>query len=133
MTSLRKLNLNSTHLSAQTFESLKKKLPALKEIDVRYTDAWWWHPWTPNFQLQHFSFSDVLSSISFVIRKVFKTTFIRKWNYNLIIGFCEKVINKFISLSGINAVQYRLRFNRNFMRMVKEEWEEINPRIFNFL
>lgn len=40
MTSLRKLNLNSTHLSAQTFERLKQQLPALKEIDVRYTDAW---------------------------------------------------------------------------------------------
>ena len=40
LTSLRKLNLNSTHLSAQTFASLKEKLPALKEVDVRYTDAW---------------------------------------------------------------------------------------------
>ncbi|XP_046359909.1 C-Maf-inducing protein-like isoform X2 [Haliotis rufescens] len=36
---LRKLNLNSTSLSALTFEGLKK-LPALQECDVRYTDAW---------------------------------------------------------------------------------------------
>ncbi|PSN46032.1 hypothetical protein C0J52_15799 [Blattella germanica] len=40
MTSLRKLNLNSTKLSAQTFEILKQKLPALQEFDVRYTEAW---------------------------------------------------------------------------------------------
>ncbi|XP_012272104.1 C-Maf-inducing protein-like [Orussus abietinus] len=40
LTSLRKLNLNSTKLSAQTFESLKKRLPALQEFDVRYTEAW---------------------------------------------------------------------------------------------
>jgi hypothetical protein len=57
MKSLRKLNLNSTHLSALTFEGLKvwascwryspshnasfqEKLPALQECDVRYTDAW---------------------------------------------------------------------------------------------
>ncbi|XP_076750099.1 C-Maf-inducing protein [Xylocopa sonorina] len=40
LTSLRKLNLNSTKLSVQTFESLKKCLPALQEFDVRYTDAW---------------------------------------------------------------------------------------------
>lgn len=37
---LRKLNLNSTSLSALTFEGLKEKLPALQECDVRYTDAW---------------------------------------------------------------------------------------------
>ncbi|KAL3859122.1 hypothetical protein ACJMK2_009354 [Sinanodonta woodiana] len=37
---LRKLNLNSTSLSALTFEALKTKLPALQECDVRYTDAW---------------------------------------------------------------------------------------------
>ncbi|XP_069113637.1 C-Maf-inducing protein-like [Argopecten irradians] len=37
---LRKLNLNSTSLSALTFEGLKTKLPALQECDVRYTDAW---------------------------------------------------------------------------------------------
>ncbi|XP_076044288.1 C-Maf-inducing protein-like isoform X2 [Oratosquilla oratoria] len=37
---LRKLNLNSTSLSAQTFEELKECLPALHECDVRYTDAW---------------------------------------------------------------------------------------------
>ncbi|KAF7379406.1 hypothetical protein HZH66_014777 [Vespula vulgaris] len=40
LTNLRKLNLNSTKLSAQTFESLKKRLPALQEFDVRYTEAW---------------------------------------------------------------------------------------------
>ncbi|KAK7789019.1 hypothetical protein R5R35_009972 [Gryllus longicercus] len=40
MTSLRKLNLNSTKLSAHTFERLKQKLPALQEFDVRYTEAW---------------------------------------------------------------------------------------------
>ncbi|XP_021925501.1 C-Maf-inducing protein-like isoform X2 [Zootermopsis nevadensis] len=40
MTNLRKLNLNSTKLSAQTFEVLKQKLPALQEFDVRYTEAW---------------------------------------------------------------------------------------------
>ncbi|XP_049964481.1 C-Maf-inducing protein-like [Schistocerca serialis cubense] len=40
MTNLRKLNLNSTKLSAQTFERLKQKLPALQEFDVRYTEAW---------------------------------------------------------------------------------------------
>ncbi|XP_076245591.1 C-Maf-inducing protein isoform X2 [Calliopsis andreniformis] len=40
LTSLRKLNLNSTKLSIQTFESLKKCLPALQEFDVRYTEAW---------------------------------------------------------------------------------------------
>lgn len=40
MKNLRKLNLNSTHLSALTFEGLKEKLPALQECDVRYTDAW---------------------------------------------------------------------------------------------
>lgn len=38
--SLRKLNLNSTNLSLQTFETLKETLPALQEVDVRYTDAW---------------------------------------------------------------------------------------------
>ncbi|XP_008556935.1 C-Maf-inducing protein [Microplitis demolitor] len=37
---LQKLNLNSTKLSAQTYELLKKSLPSLKEIDVRYTEAW---------------------------------------------------------------------------------------------
>lgn len=40
LTNLRKLNLNSTKLSVQTFEALKKKLPALQELDVRYTEAW---------------------------------------------------------------------------------------------
>ncbi|XP_076665624.1 C-Maf-inducing protein isoform X2 [Andrena cerasifolii] len=40
LTSLRKLNLNSTKLSVQTFESLKKCLPSLQEFDVRYTEAW---------------------------------------------------------------------------------------------
>lgn len=40
MTNLRKLNLNSTRLSSQTFEILKQKLPALQEFDVRYTEAW---------------------------------------------------------------------------------------------
>lgn len=37
---LRKLNLNSTQLSARTFQELRDKLPALQEVDVRYTDAW---------------------------------------------------------------------------------------------
>jgi hypothetical protein len=40
MKMLRKLNLNSTHLSPLTFEALKEKLPALQECDIRYTDAW---------------------------------------------------------------------------------------------
>ena len=44
MTSLRKLNLNSTRLSLETFEMLKITLPGLEEIDVRYTDAWWPSP-----------------------------------------------------------------------------------------
>ncbi|KAF2366067.1 hypothetical protein FHG87_003187 [Trinorchestia longiramus] len=37
---LRKLNLNSTSLSASTFQELRTTLPALQEVDVRYTDAW---------------------------------------------------------------------------------------------
>lgn len=37
---LRKLNLNSTNLSSQTYEKLKQKLPSLQDVDVRYTDAW---------------------------------------------------------------------------------------------
>lgn len=37
---LRKLNLNSTQLSAKTFLILKNELPALQEVDVRYTEAW---------------------------------------------------------------------------------------------
>lgn len=40
MKNLKKLNLNSTHLSADTFETLKQKLPGLEEMDVRYTEAW---------------------------------------------------------------------------------------------
>lgn len=40
MKNLRKLNLNSTHLSEETLSTLKKRLPTLQEIDVRYTDAW---------------------------------------------------------------------------------------------
>ncbi|RWS08653.1 C-Maf-inducing protein-like protein, partial [Dinothrombium tinctorium] len=40
MKSLRKLNLNSTSLTAHTFEGLKQTLPALQECDIRYTDAW---------------------------------------------------------------------------------------------
>jgi hypothetical protein len=40
MKELRKLNLNSTNLSALTFESLKECLPALQECDIRYTQAW---------------------------------------------------------------------------------------------
>lgn len=40
MTNLKKLNLNSTQLSAETFEALKQKLPGLQEMDVRYTEAW---------------------------------------------------------------------------------------------
>ncbi|XP_071443986.1 C-Maf-inducing protein-like [Hetaerina americana] len=37
---LRRLNLNSTRLSPETFEKLKAELPSLQECDVRYTDAW---------------------------------------------------------------------------------------------
>lgn len=40
MKQLRKLNLNSTNLSALTFEGLKESLPFLQECDIRYTDAW---------------------------------------------------------------------------------------------
>nr|CAD7405493.1 unnamed protein product [Timema cristinae] len=40
MTNLRRLNLNSTKLSAEMFESLRKSLPVALEIDVRYTEAW---------------------------------------------------------------------------------------------
>ncbi|XP_063221061.1 C-Maf-inducing protein-like isoform X2 [Bacillus rossius redtenbacheri] len=40
LTSLRKLNLNSTKLSAEAFESLRKTLPLVLEYDVRYTEAW---------------------------------------------------------------------------------------------
>lgn len=41
MKNLCKLNLNSTKLSAHTFEVLKTKLPSLQELDIRYTEAWW--------------------------------------------------------------------------------------------
>ncbi|XP_046395033.1 uncharacterized protein LOC124162504 isoform X2 [Ischnura elegans] len=37
---LRRLNLNSTRLTPETFEKLKAELPSLQECDVRYTDAW---------------------------------------------------------------------------------------------
>ena len=64
MKSLRRINLNSTKLSALTFEEIKvsarhvsavftfqpypvcccfrvqEELPALQEVDVRYTEAW---------------------------------------------------------------------------------------------
>ncbi|XP_065516625.1 C-Maf-inducing protein-like isoform X3 [Lathamus discolor] len=40
MKSLCSLNMNSTKLSADTYEDLKVKLPNLKEVDVRYTEAW---------------------------------------------------------------------------------------------
>ncbi|XP_039276541.1 C-Maf-inducing protein isoform X4 [Nilaparvata lugens] len=40
MSNLKKLNLNSTQLSAEAFETLKQKLPGLQEMDVRYTEAW---------------------------------------------------------------------------------------------
>lgn len=40
MKNLRDLNLNSTKLTALTFEGLKERLPALRNCDVRYTDAW---------------------------------------------------------------------------------------------
>jgi len=39
MKKLRKVNLNSTHLSAQLFDKLKQDLPNV-EFDIRYTDAW---------------------------------------------------------------------------------------------
>ncbi|XP_061334381.1 C-Maf-inducing protein-like isoform X3 [Pezoporus flaviventris] len=38
--SLCSLNMNSTKLSADAYEDLKAKLPNLKEVDVRYTEAW---------------------------------------------------------------------------------------------
>uniref|UniRef100_A0A673FSI0 C-Maf-inducing protein n=1 Tax=Sinocyclocheilus rhinocerous TaxID=307959 RepID=A0A673FSI0_9TELE len=38
--SLCSLNMNSTKLTADTYEDLKAKLPNLKEVDVRYTEAW---------------------------------------------------------------------------------------------
>ncbi|ESO04927.1 hypothetical protein HELRODRAFT_78103, partial [Helobdella robusta] len=37
---LKKLNLNSTSVSATTLQNLKSKLPNLKDVDVCYTDAW---------------------------------------------------------------------------------------------
>ncbi|XP_063053753.1 LOW QUALITY PROTEIN: C-Maf-inducing protein [Engraulis encrasicolus] len=40
MKSLCSLNMNSTKLTADTFEDLKAKLPNLTEFDVRYTEAW---------------------------------------------------------------------------------------------
>ncbi|XP_038609612.1 C-Maf-inducing protein isoform X3 [Tachyglossus aculeatus] len=45
MKSLCSLNMNSTKLSADTYEDLKAKLPNLKEVDVRYTEAWKNPPW----------------------------------------------------------------------------------------
>lgn len=38
---LRQLNLNSTKLSAETFDNLRQRLPQLQEYDIRYTEAWW--------------------------------------------------------------------------------------------
>jgi len=40
MKSLKKLNLNSTKLTAETYEVLKKSLPLLRDCDIRYTEAW---------------------------------------------------------------------------------------------
>uniref|UniRef100_A0A8C8J517 C-Maf-inducing protein PH domain-containing protein n=1 Tax=Oncorhynchus tshawytscha TaxID=74940 RepID=A0A8C8J517_ONCTS len=40
MKSLCSLNMNSTKLTADTYDDLKAKLPNLKEVDVRYTEAW---------------------------------------------------------------------------------------------
>uniref|UniRef100_A0A673Z5L1 C-Maf-inducing protein n=1 Tax=Salmo trutta TaxID=8032 RepID=A0A673Z5L1_SALTR len=40
MKSLCSLNMNSTKLTADTYEDLKAKLPNLTEVDVRYTEAW---------------------------------------------------------------------------------------------
>ncbi|KAM4618785.1 C-Maf-inducing protein [Polymixia lowei] len=40
MKSLCSLNMNSTKLTADTYEDLKAKLPNLKDVDVRYTEAW---------------------------------------------------------------------------------------------
>ncbi|KAI7802304.1 C-Maf-inducing protein [Triplophysa rosa] len=40
MKNLCSLNMNSTKLTADTYEDLKAKLPNLKEVDVRYTEAW---------------------------------------------------------------------------------------------
>ena len=41
MKNIRNLNLCSTNLSMQTYEKLRQELPALENIDIRYTDAWW--------------------------------------------------------------------------------------------
>ncbi|KAK5902917.1 hypothetical protein CesoFtcFv8_008127 [Champsocephalus esox] len=40
MKSLCSLNMNSTKLTSDTYEDLKAKLPNLKDVDVRYTEAW---------------------------------------------------------------------------------------------
>ncbi|XP_056137546.1 C-Maf-inducing protein isoform X3 [Lampris incognitus] len=40
MKSLCSLNMNSTKLTADTYEDLKAKLPNLKDVDIRYTEAW---------------------------------------------------------------------------------------------
>ncbi|CAL8357756.1 unnamed protein product [Lota lota] len=40
MKSLCSLNMNSTKLTVDTYEDLKAKLPNLKDVDVRYTEAW---------------------------------------------------------------------------------------------
>uniref|UniRef100_G3NDA7 C-Maf-inducing protein n=1 Tax=Gasterosteus aculeatus aculeatus TaxID=481459 RepID=G3NDA7_GASAC len=40
MKSLCSLNMNSTKLTADTYQDLKAKLPNLKDVDVRYTEAW---------------------------------------------------------------------------------------------
>jgi hypothetical protein len=41
MQNLRRLNLNSTKLSAEVYRSIKEQLPYLEQVDIRYTDAWW--------------------------------------------------------------------------------------------
>lgn len=40
LSNLRRLNLNSTKLSAEAFEILRQRLPQLQEYDIRYTEAW---------------------------------------------------------------------------------------------
>ncbi|XP_050440547.1 C-Maf-inducing protein-like isoform X2 [Adelges cooleyi] len=40
LVNLKKLNLNSTRATVRSVDVLKKKIPGLHEVDVRYTDAW---------------------------------------------------------------------------------------------
>lgn len=40
LTNLKKLNLNSTKATVRSVDVLKKKLPGLHEVDIRYSFAW---------------------------------------------------------------------------------------------